>query len=431
MMSRACAYGYDQRIELFGTKGSLSVENQHKTSTLLRNGNGIQRDCLKYSFPERFQEAFAKEVNTFAQVACFGEVWPISMFDCINVQSAVHAAAKSYKDSTPGVPNIVRRTFEEKLPLCIRQIGKGEFGSYIYKLISSRSRSQATERYFQLPPYSRTSSRHLDWNEDVIGSVLTRAFYICSPDAMHQTHAIECLSAGKHVLVEKPVTPCFDDVMRTAIDMSEKMQKDLVVMVGFHRRFDAQFKKAKAHICELDEVRSVCIKSFDPVPAESDLEFVVQNSMCHDLDMLYFLWPKAKDIIIDEVTINDVTKSSISIQGKVIVLSQSQPIKFTIIYTKMHPKYVQTVSIENIDGSRKEFGYNSDEAQNGTPFFSIYNNAYINQYDAFCRLCEENEGSSAVGSNGNINLDRMRGYSRTFQLLKVASDWVCKLQTIT
>lgn len=63
-----------------------------------------------------------------------------------------------------------------------------------------------------LPPFTRSSS--FCWNKDVANKENdVDAVYVCSPDSEHQTQAIQCLQAGKHVLVEKPVTPDFEAVL--------------------------------------------------------------------------------------------------------------------------------------------------------------------------------------------------------------------------
>jgi len=94
-MSRSASYGYDQRCEIFGDKGLASVENQHMNSTVLADENGIHRSPLKYSFPQRFNQAFATELDVFADVLLDHAVWPITGNDCIAVQKVSDAARLS------------------------------------------------------------------------------------------------------------------------------------------------------------------------------------------------------------------------------------------------------------------------------------------------------------------------------------------------
>mmetsp|Transcript_37425 Transcript_37425/g.46271 ORF Transcript_37425/g.46271 Transcript_37425/m.46271 type:complete len:171 (+) Transcript_37425:3-515(+) len=67
-VSRIATYGYDQRFECFGENGYISVENIHDTSIKTCNSDGIKYDNYKYSFPQRFEDAFRNELNEFRDV---------------------------------------------------------------------------------------------------------------------------------------------------------------------------------------------------------------------------------------------------------------------------------------------------------------------------------------------------------------------------
>ena len=66
--SRACAYGYDQRLELFGDAGSLEAGNW--TATTVRAANATQTDAagpILNFFLERYMPAFKAEFDEFVQ----------------------------------------------------------------------------------------------------------------------------------------------------------------------------------------------------------------------------------------------------------------------------------------------------------------------------------------------------------------------------
>jgi myo-inositol 2-dehydrogenase/D-chiro-inositol 1-dehydrogenase len=63
--SRQAVYGYDQRIEVFGSKGSVVVENKTPTEVTLHSAESIQSDKPLYFFLERYQEAYLAEMNHF------------------------------------------------------------------------------------------------------------------------------------------------------------------------------------------------------------------------------------------------------------------------------------------------------------------------------------------------------------------------------
>jgi predicted dehydrogenase len=60
------------------------------------------------------------------------------------------------------------------------------------------------------------------------------AVHICTPNHLHAPFTVDALSAGKHVLVEKPIARSFDEA-KTMTDESHKRKKKL--MVGMNHRF--------------------------------------------------------------------------------------------------------------------------------------------------------------------------------------------------
>ncbi len=65
--SRFAAYGYDQRIEVFGAKGMLRCENVGLTNVEKFVEAGTSRDNPHYSFPQRYREGFRSEMIHFLE----------------------------------------------------------------------------------------------------------------------------------------------------------------------------------------------------------------------------------------------------------------------------------------------------------------------------------------------------------------------------
>ena len=63
--SRRATYGYDQRIEVHGSKGAVSAENQRPVSIEVANAAGYTRPPLHDFFMTRYTEAYAAEIATF------------------------------------------------------------------------------------------------------------------------------------------------------------------------------------------------------------------------------------------------------------------------------------------------------------------------------------------------------------------------------
>lgn len=95
MMARGSTYGYDQRMEIFGTQGMVNLGNELENTCKVYTDSGIQSPLLKHSFPQRFQEAFQSEIDVFVQT-CLGKTkWPITEQNCVTAQVIAAAAARS------------------------------------------------------------------------------------------------------------------------------------------------------------------------------------------------------------------------------------------------------------------------------------------------------------------------------------------------
>ena len=63
--SRRATYGYDQRIEVHGSKGMVAAENQRPVSIEMANGKGFTRPPLHNFFMTRYIAAYANEIAAF------------------------------------------------------------------------------------------------------------------------------------------------------------------------------------------------------------------------------------------------------------------------------------------------------------------------------------------------------------------------------
>ncbi|SNY91678.1 myo-inositol 2-dehydrogenase [Cohaesibacter sp. ES.047] len=98
--SRRATYGYDQRIEVHGSKGMLSAGNCRATTVTLANSNGYQIDPSLDFFLERYGEAFRKELEAFVKL-CEGEAVSIPTGeDGLKAQLLADAATESVKDGS-------------------------------------------------------------------------------------------------------------------------------------------------------------------------------------------------------------------------------------------------------------------------------------------------------------------------------------------
>ncbi len=66
--SRRASYGYDQRLEVHGSTGSVAIENQRPVSIEIATGLGYTRPPLHDFFMTRYTEAYAAEIAAFIGV---------------------------------------------------------------------------------------------------------------------------------------------------------------------------------------------------------------------------------------------------------------------------------------------------------------------------------------------------------------------------
>ena len=69
--SRQAVYGYDQRVEVFGTKGCVVVENPTPTSATFLKPGQVQSDPLYHFFLDRYKDAYLAETREF--ITCVQE----------------------------------------------------------------------------------------------------------------------------------------------------------------------------------------------------------------------------------------------------------------------------------------------------------------------------------------------------------------------
>ena len=63
--SRRAAYGYDQRAEVFGSKGMVATANDTLSTAVVSNAEGVTGEKPLYFFLERYMQSFATEVKGF------------------------------------------------------------------------------------------------------------------------------------------------------------------------------------------------------------------------------------------------------------------------------------------------------------------------------------------------------------------------------
>jgi len=100
--SRQAAYGYDQRIEVFGSKGQIMADNETANNTTLYTSEGVYKEKPLFFFLERYNEAFIEEEREFVDACLNGKDTPVGAFD--GLQPVLIAIAAQKSSDLGGVP---------------------------------------------------------------------------------------------------------------------------------------------------------------------------------------------------------------------------------------------------------------------------------------------------------------------------------------
>jgi myo-inositol 2-dehydrogenase/D-chiro-inositol 1-dehydrogenase len=95
--SRRATYGYDQRIEVHGSKGMLRAGNVHATTVELATSAGFNADPVQSFFLERYAAAYRDELDAFLTAVKTGTAPTPSGEDGLRAQLLADAATRSHE----------------------------------------------------------------------------------------------------------------------------------------------------------------------------------------------------------------------------------------------------------------------------------------------------------------------------------------------
>ncbi len=93
--SRQAVYGYNQRIEVFGSKGCVTADNETPNNTTLYTKESVSKEKPLYFFLERYNDAFIEEERAFVKACLNGTDTPVNAFDGLQPVLIALAAQKS------------------------------------------------------------------------------------------------------------------------------------------------------------------------------------------------------------------------------------------------------------------------------------------------------------------------------------------------
>lgn len=100
--SRQAVYGYDQRIEVFGSKGCITADNETPNNTTYYTAGGVMKEKPLWFFLERYNDAFIAEENAFVEACLNNTDTAVGAFD--GLQPVLIAIAAKESCEKGGIP---------------------------------------------------------------------------------------------------------------------------------------------------------------------------------------------------------------------------------------------------------------------------------------------------------------------------------------
>ena len=99
--SRRAAYGYDQRVEVFGSLGMAAGENDGDSTVRLSTAAGVESDKPKFFFLERYMDSFVEEMRQFIAAITENKDVPVGIHAGLMSVVLAKAAKKSLDEHRP------------------------------------------------------------------------------------------------------------------------------------------------------------------------------------------------------------------------------------------------------------------------------------------------------------------------------------------
>jgi myo-inositol 2-dehydrogenase/D-chiro-inositol 1-dehydrogenase len=99
--SRQAVYGYDQRVEVFGSGGVVSADNAYPNTASISDATRVHRDLPLNFFIERYTESYVNELRAFVRCIVDDTPPPVSGLDGRIPVVMGYAAQKSRQEKRP------------------------------------------------------------------------------------------------------------------------------------------------------------------------------------------------------------------------------------------------------------------------------------------------------------------------------------------
>ncbi len=98
---RRASYGYDQRLEAFGSLGQVEVQNDTDSTAVISNADGVTKEKPKYFFLQRYMAAYTAEIESFVRAVENDTDVEVGVIDGLEPVLIGLAATRSVKEGRP------------------------------------------------------------------------------------------------------------------------------------------------------------------------------------------------------------------------------------------------------------------------------------------------------------------------------------------
>ncbi len=161
-------------------------------------------------------------------------------------------------------------------------------------------------------------ARVADSEEELLRAV--DAVSICSPTRYHFRHIKMCVEAGKHTIVEKPITSDYSEGKK--VEELVAKSRDIVFGVGHIERFNPIVSELAA--LEIDATYTD-MKRHNPASARITDSTVIEDLMIHDIDIVFnVLFPGNADFRISAAGNRNVVQVIVDFGESIASISASR-----------------------------------------------------------------------------------------------------------
>ncbi|MFN2184674.1 MAG: inositol 2-dehydrogenase [Anaerolineae bacterium] len=99
--SRQAVYGYDQRVEVFGSAGCATADNNYPNTAMISDARRVYRDLPLNFFMERYVESYVAEIRAFVECVLDDKTPPVTGLDGRVPVVMGYAAKRSLEEARP------------------------------------------------------------------------------------------------------------------------------------------------------------------------------------------------------------------------------------------------------------------------------------------------------------------------------------------